>query len=708
MVTLVNRAKVGTTTTGTGTITLGPAKVGYQTFADAGVVDTNVIRYVIEDGPDWEIGTGTYTASGTTLSRTVTESSNSDSALNLTGFAVVFVGAVVEDLAVLAPLASPALTGTPTTPTATFGTNTTQIATTAFVSTATTSTVAALTPAATVDVSLADDDYFTITLGQDTTFTVSNVEAVDTFNLAVTGADVPGPAYDIANASYDSLSFSVGSQNTSPRTTRFSSDGTKMYMLGGNSIYQYTLSTAGVINTASYDSVSFAVGSQETDANGLTFKDDGSKFYIVGVDNDSVFQYSLSTAWDLSTASYDSVSFSVSAQAILPVDLFLKDDGTKLYILSNDVVFQYTLSTAWVVSSASYDTVNFGVSSQDSDARGFVFSNNGNTMFIAGSTNDSVFQYTLSTAWDLSTAAYDSISFSVTTQDAELSGISFSSTGNQLFALGDTNNSVFQYTTQLIAPATTTFPASFEFTSGATPAAPADGVTDILEAQTTNGGTTWYVTPLGQNVGPAYEEFLTSGTWTKPAGVTWVYVEAIGGGAGGANATDATDRTGGGGGGFNEGLFLASTVGSTETVTIGAGGAGGGNGTFGNGADGGDSSFGSLLSGNGGEGGGGSGAHGGGGEVGGRASDPNGNGGYSSGGGAVGNGSGGSCVKGGGGGGGYFGGGTSQEGGNGGLGNDSAGTAAVAGSAPGGGGGGCTNNGGGGAGAAGRLRVWAW
>jgi hypothetical protein len=94
MVTLVNRAKVATSTTGTGTISLGSAQSGYQTFADAGVTDGQVVRYVIEDGTDWEIGTGTYTASGTTLSRTVAESSNADAALNLTGSAVVYVSAV--------------------------------------------------------------------------------------------------------------------------------------------------------------------------------------------------------------------------------------------------------------------------------------------------------------------------------------------------------------------------------------------------------------------------------------------------------------------------------------------------------------------------------------------------------------------------------------------------------------------------------------
>ena len=97
MTKLVNRAKMTTATTGTGTITLGSAESGYQSFADAGVVDADVVRYVIEDGTDWEIGTGTYTASGTTLSRTVLESSNADAALNLTGSAVVYVSATDAD-----------------------------------------------------------------------------------------------------------------------------------------------------------------------------------------------------------------------------------------------------------------------------------------------------------------------------------------------------------------------------------------------------------------------------------------------------------------------------------------------------------------------------------------------------------------------------------------------------------------------------------
>ena len=99
MVKLVNRAKMTTSTTGTGTITLGSAVDGFQTFTAAGVANGDTVRYCIEDGTSsFELGSGVFTASGTTLTRVVSESSNSNNAINLSGDAIVFITAIAADL----------------------------------------------------------------------------------------------------------------------------------------------------------------------------------------------------------------------------------------------------------------------------------------------------------------------------------------------------------------------------------------------------------------------------------------------------------------------------------------------------------------------------------------------------------------------------------------------------------------------------------
>lgn len=103
MAKLFNRVKVSTSTSGTGTITLGAAATGFQTFASGGVANGDTVGYVIEDNNgNVEFGTGTYTSSGTTLSRTVTQSCISGTwgttKLTLSGTATVFITALAADL----------------------------------------------------------------------------------------------------------------------------------------------------------------------------------------------------------------------------------------------------------------------------------------------------------------------------------------------------------------------------------------------------------------------------------------------------------------------------------------------------------------------------------------------------------------------------------------------------------------------------------
>lgn len=104
MAKLYNRAKVSTSTTGTGTVTLGnETSDAFCTFAEAGVQNSDVVTYLIEEGNNFELGRGTYTSSGTALSRdTVLLSkiagTSGTSKMGLGGAAVVSIVAAAEDI----------------------------------------------------------------------------------------------------------------------------------------------------------------------------------------------------------------------------------------------------------------------------------------------------------------------------------------------------------------------------------------------------------------------------------------------------------------------------------------------------------------------------------------------------------------------------------------------------------------------------------
>lgn len=106
----LNRALVATTTVGTGTITLGSAFAGHRTFAAAGAVDGGAYPYAIEDGTNFEVGVGVYTASSNTLTRTL-RASSTGALLNLSGNASVFSTMLAEDIDLLALKASPIFSG---------------------------------------------------------------------------------------------------------------------------------------------------------------------------------------------------------------------------------------------------------------------------------------------------------------------------------------------------------------------------------------------------------------------------------------------------------------------------------------------------------------------------------------------------------------------------------------------------------------------
>ncbi|KYG73835.1 hypothetical protein AWW68_14275 [Roseivirga spongicola] len=300
-----------------------------------------------------------------------------------------------------------------------------------------------------------------------------------TFDVSLTVSDIDGcsrtltkpnyintisGAFDLSKAIFTGNEdrFSVAAQESQPRSMAFNLDGTKLYVMGssGDDINEYNLSVAYDITSAVYagDAERFSVAAEETVPRSFAFNNDGSKMFVMGTIGDDVNEYNLSTAFDVSTAVFagNAERFSVAAQETNPTSLTFNHDGTKMYVAGsdNDAVNEYILSEAFDVSSATYSK-RLLVGTQELFPQSIVFVNNGLNLLLMGSSGDDINQYTLTTAFDLSTATFagNAARFSVASQDGQPNSVTFSSDGTKMFVLGFEGKDINEYS--LAAPVTT-------------------------------------------------------------------------------------------------------------------------------------------------------------------------------------------------------------------------------------------------------------
>ena len=225
----------------------------------------------------------------------------------------------------------------------------------------------------------------------------------------------------------------------------FHPDGTKMYAIGqvSDAVAYYELAEPWSIGTSRYVT-EFSIESQETTPTGLFFKPDGTKMYVVGSSSDRVHEYTLTTSWNISTATYVQ-NFSVSLQEATPNALAFSSDGFKLYILgsSGDDVNEYVLNTAWDISTASFVQL-FSIAGQETTPTGMFFKPDGTKMYLVGSTGDDVNEYLLTTAWNISSAVYVQ-NFSVAAQETSPTGIFFKPDGTRMYITGSSSDAVYEY-----------------------------------------------------------------------------------------------------------------------------------------------------------------------------------------------------------------------------------------------------------------------
>ncbi|WP_421894573.1 Ig-like domain-containing protein [Marinoscillum sp.] len=232
---------------------------------------------------------------------------------------------------------------------------------------------------------------------------------------------------DIASATFVQ-SKDVFTDISSPNGITLNSDGTAMFLCGTSFatedvVYTYDLSVAYDLSTAVRNvAKTFVMGNSEYSITpqDLVFKADGSVLFVVGSYfdlntfdmADSLYSFSLSTPFDVSTAVLENRSkFSVALEEDFTSGVELNSDGSKIFIIgkTNDQVIEYNLSVAHDITTASVGST-FSVNVETGSPESFRFSQDGLMMYAVhldmGANQSAVYTYTLSSAYDISTATF--------------------------------------------------------------------------------------------------------------------------------------------------------------------------------------------------------------------------------------------------------------------------------------------------------------
>lgn len=230
--------------------------------------------------------------------------------------------------------------------------------------------------------------------------------------------------WDIECYELQENSTTIPAEGTSPQDIYVKPDGTMMFEYddADDTIYQYSLSTAWDITTATYEK-SHNFSNLYSHGHSIFFKTDGTKLYLnSGSDSTSNFsQFSLSTAWDIGTLTLEK---EVSTDVGYHIDA--KGDGTKFYGAVDGTLKQYTLSTAWDIA-----TISFEKSVSLSAGRVFAFKPDGTKFYIRDFPD--IKQYSLSTAWDIATYSYEKKA------DRWHNGFQFKDDGYAIYAIQNTD-----------------------------------------------------------------------------------------------------------------------------------------------------------------------------------------------------------------------------------------------------------------------------
>jgi hypothetical protein len=244
--------------------------------------------------------------------------------------------------------------------------------------------------------------------------------------------------------------------NGTPSGIFANTSGTRLYVSDQTPelVYQIELSEAWNLATAT-TTTSYNISAQETAVVDLAFRvPEGNVMYVLGDTGNDITWYDLSTPWDVTTATFTTNSNTVSGaiQTTSPSGMYFKPDGTKLWVCSTSIIWQFTMSTPWDLTAASltYDSISLtpGV---DTSLQSLSFSPDGKYMYLVGITNDYIYEFFLPTAWNISGAVFTENRKrirdvkAVYSSEGSVTGIYVAYPNNRMYLVGTQTDDIIEY-----------------------------------------------------------------------------------------------------------------------------------------------------------------------------------------------------------------------------------------------------------------------
>ncbi len=257
--------------------------------------------------------------------------------------------------------------------------------------------------------------------------------------------------FDVTRSEYDNVNLSVSHYISHSYNVVLSKDGTKLFAADyySNTIHQWNLSVAFDISSAQYYGSFHCSEITGNHYSPFCFSFNGKFMYVANADENIVYQYELAIAWDITTASYTGKSFNFSSFESLLRSIVVSYSGEYFYIVgdSRRVIYQFNLTTPFDISTAIYSERSYNISNLTTEnVRQISFSEDGTILLIAANSHDAtIYQLNLTEAWKIDTAIYSNQSYYVGNMGDDFHGCHIVYDKMKFYTIDNGSDIIFQF-----------------------------------------------------------------------------------------------------------------------------------------------------------------------------------------------------------------------------------------------------------------------